>query len=140
MDEGDEAPNRRRSHCGGGRRSVVRTKQQLLLAFAKVALGVDRMVWLLFVAIGLGEQEFAWCVPSSSHKDDRRNDDSGAGGGGGGADGAGGEGDIERRAFADACLACARAPQKRGMDRGPPGCRPACAWSAAAEASGQHME
>ena len=60
MDEGDEAPNRRRSHCGGGRRSVVRTKQQLLLAFAKVALGVDRMAWLLFVAIGLGEDEFAW--------------------------------------------------------------------------------
>ena len=66
MDEGDEAPNRRRSHCGGGRRSVVRTKQQLLLAFAKVALGVDRMALLLFVAIGLGEDGFAWCAPSSS--------------------------------------------------------------------------
>jgi hypothetical protein len=58
---------RRRSHCGGGRRSVVRTKQQLLLLFSKVALAMARMAWALLPA-RLGK-EFLWCAqPASSER------------------------------------------------------------------------
>jgi hypothetical protein len=58
--DGDAKSGRQRSHCGGGRRSVVRTKQQLLIAFAQVAMGADRMAWALFcVSASL---EFSWCV------------------------------------------------------------------------------
>ena len=53
--------DRRRSHCGGGRRSIVRTKQRLLVLFSKVALGMARMAWALLPA-KLAE-EFLWCVP-----------------------------------------------------------------------------
>ena len=56
----DASASRQRSHCGGGKRSVVRTKQLVLVAFARVAMGADRMAWALFcVAMA---REAGWCV------------------------------------------------------------------------------
>lgn len=75
-------------------------------------------------AAGCAEGWRRWCVPSSTHKDDRQSADGVAGGSGGGGRGGGGGGGGcgadeggkgERRAFADACLACARAPRLRLM-------------------------
>jgi len=57
---GGDDDGRRRSHCGGGRRSVVRTKTQLLIVFAKNALRTGRMAWALF-AVRVCE-EFTWWV------------------------------------------------------------------------------
>ena len=40
---------RRRSHCGGGRRSFVRAKQLLLITYSMQSMGFGRMVWALSI-------------------------------------------------------------------------------------------